>query len=71
MDVVIDRDSTRSGMRHQRSGDRSCPFIEDVMRGDEAMGYKPPEPVWDMNDVVVPFLLVHGGHDLTKFHSYR
>ena len=30
------------------------------------MGYEPPKPMWDVKDVVVPFFLVHGGHDLAK-----
>ena len=28
------------------------------------MGHKPPKQVWDVNDLVVTFFLVHGGHDL-------
>ena len=32
------------------------------------MGYEPPKPMWDVKDVVVPFFLVHGGHDLIDLH---
>ena len=34
------------------------------------MGYEPPEPVQDTNDIVVEFLFVHGGHDLVHFGVY-
>ena len=43
----------------------SC-FFKDMLGGDEAMGYKPPEPVGGVDDVVVMFFLVHGCHDLVE-----
>jgi hypothetical protein len=39
-------------------------FFEDALWCDEAVGHGPPKPVWDVNDVVVTFFLVHGGQDL-------
>jgi hypothetical protein len=36
-------------------------FFEDVLWCDEAVGHELPKPVWDVNDVVVAFFLVHGG----------
>jgi hypothetical protein len=41
-------------------------LFKDVLWDDEAVGDKPPEPVGDMDDVVIPFLLVHGGHYLVN-----
>jgi hypothetical protein len=38
-------------------------FREDVLGREEAMWHKMPEPVRDVDNIVVPFLLVHGGHD--------
>ena len=35
------------------------------------MGYEAPEPVRDMNHVVVLFLLVRGGHDLVNLGKDR
>ena len=39
-------------------------FFEDVLGGDEAVQYELPEPVREMDHVVVMFFLVHCGHDL-------
>ena len=39
-------------------------FYEDVLWCDKATGYKAPEPVHYMNDVIVALFLVHGCHDL-------
>jgi hypothetical protein len=39
-------------------------FFKDVLGNDEAMGHEAPEPVRDANNIVVPSLLVNGGHDL-------
>ncbi len=45
-------------------------LLETMRWHDEAMGYEPPEPVWDVNDVVVEFFFVYGGHDLANFGIY-
>ena len=34
------------------------------------MGDKLPEPMGNMDDVIVPFLLVHGGHDLVDLQLH-
>ena len=39
-------------------------FDEDVPGHDEAMWDKVPEPLWYVEDVIVTFFFVHGGHDL-------
>ena len=41
-------------------------FHEDVLWGDEAVGDEPPEPMRDVDDVIVKFFLVHGGHNLAN-----
>ena len=41
-------------------------FLEDVLGCDEAVGDEPPEPVGNVEYVVVLLLLVHGGHDLVE-----
>ena len=46
------------------------PF-EDVLGTDEAMGHKPPKPVWNVNNVVVSFFFVLGGHDLADIGTDR
>jgi hypothetical protein len=38
-------------------------LFKDVLWGDEAVGGEPPESMGDVEDVVITFLLGHGGHD--------
>ena len=45
-------------------------FFKDIPGADEAMGYKPTEPVGNVDDIVVTFFLVHGCHDLVEFGIY-
>ena len=47
----------------------SC-FDENVLWHDEEMWDKAPEPVWDMEDVVVTFFFGHGGHDFVQSTGY-
>jgi hypothetical protein len=52
-------------------------FFEEVPWCDEAVGNKPPQPVWDVNYVVVAFFLVRGDQYLAwkegwlPFPQYR
>ncbi len=41
-------------------------FDEDVPRRDKAMWNKVSEPMWYVEDVIVAFFFVHGGHDLVE-----
>ncbi len=41
-------------------------FDEDVLWCDEAVWDKAPEPVRYMEDIIVMFFFVHGGHDLGR-----
>ena len=41
-------------------------LLEGVLWYDETIGYKTPEPVRDMNDIVVAFLSVPSGQDLVE-----
>ena len=45
-------------------------FYEDVLRCDEAMWNKVPDPMWYVEDVIVAFFFVHGSHDLVESTGY-
>ena len=49
---------------HQRLAILLPRFYEDVLGPDELIWDKAPKPVWDVEDVIVAFFFVHGGHDL-------
>jgi hypothetical protein len=40
--------------------------LQNMLWSDEQVGDVSDQPVWEWNNKVIPFLPVHGGHDLVE-----